>query len=198
MPAKRPPPPPRPSAAELARGELVALDPGLIHPAVAIFRGGLLVHASRVRLSGVLAKVADVGERCRLIALEVGEHLAGRGVEAPLALAFERVQIYRAAKSKGDPNDLVPLAIIAGQVSGLVPGARVISPTPREWSGGTSKAETGDPWASPRGERVRRRLSGDEFAAVIATHDAVDAAAIGLWALGRFERARVFPGATPG
>ncbi len=182
-----------------ASGELVALDPGLIHPAAALFRDGLLVAASRVRVPSRLAKdVRDVGERSRQVAALVCEWIVGhlrRGADGqpvpPSELVFERVQIYRAGRGKGDPNDLVPLAIISGAVAGIL-GCRVVSPTPREWTGGISKCEDGDPWASPRGGRVRRRLSDAELAAVTPSHDAVDAVGLGLWRLGRFELIRAY------
>jgi hypothetical protein len=179
--------------------DLVAFDPGLIHPAAAIFRDGALVAASRVPVPRRLAKdVSDYGERSRQVAALVAEWVVQRLVRdythqpaPPRELVFERPQIYRAGRSKGDPNDLIPLAIIAGAVSGIL-GCRVCAPTPREWTGGIEKDEEGDPWASPRGQRVRRRLSDAEFATITPSHDAIDAVGLGLWRLGRFERIRAY------
>ena len=113
------------------------------------------------------------------------------------ALVYEWPQIYPGSKQKTDPNDLPGLAAVGGGVAGILASTvtSVRTPTPREWAGQTPKSKTGDPWLSPRGERIRSRLSPAEFALTPAQHDVLDAVAIGLWAVGRFEQRRVFPGA---
>ena len=45
---------------------LLAVDPGLIHPAAALFRDGVLLGASRVRVPRDLAKL-EVADRCATI-----------------------------------------------------------------------------------------------------------------------------------
>ncbi len=104
-------------------------------------------------------------------------------------------QVYRQGRSRGDPADLLPMAGIALGVSvGLATGPT--APTPAEWTGQLKKSTTGDPLASPRRAHPWSRLSEDERACVVLSHDALDAVGIGLWALGRLDPIRVYPGAT--
>lgn len=167
---------------------LLAVDPGLRYPAGALFVGGELVKASRVKIPKGITPKTPVLERCRAIALAITDWA---GV-IPDVLVTEWPQIYTADKSKGDPNQLVPLAGIGACLSGLYLHARTISPRPREWTGNIKKNEDGDPWDSPRGQRVWSRLSVVERGRVVPSHDAVDAVGLGLFGLGRFERRRVY------
>jgi hypothetical protein len=114
-----------------------------------------------------------------------------RGVEQ---VVIEWPQIYRASKSKGDPNDLPGLAGVGMAIAARL-DVEVVSYLPRQWAGGTRKAETGDPLDSPRGRLVWRCLSPDERGRVVPSHDAIDAVGLGLHHLGRLQR-RVYPGAT--
>lgn len=176
---------------------LLALDPGIRYPACAIFVDGKLVTASRVKLPGKLAKL-PMGERVREVSLLIEAWVSGQGFNREQIddVVLECPQVYRVGKSKGDPNDLIPLALVGGYVAGIYVHASVTSPLPREWLGGnTPKASKGDPWESPRGARAARALSDIERSRIVPSHDALDAACIGLWRLGRFERVRVLPGA---
>ena len=167
---------------------LLALDPGIVHPACALFQEGVLVRASRVKLPGALAKLDP-------LARELGVAqciLAWLGGVRPDVLVVERPQIYRASKSPGDPNDLLSLAALNAAVGALVQAPTCKSYLPREWAGTTQKTKTGDPWLSMRGQRVHKRLSEVELATVVPSHDAVDAIGIGLHHLGRFDRIRNF------
>jgi hypothetical protein len=167
---------------------LLGFDPGLSHPAGALFVSGVLQKASRVKIPKGITTKTPIAERCRAIALAVTDWA---GV-IPDVLVIEWPQIYTADKSKGNPNQLVPLAAMGACLSGLYLRSKVISPTPREWTGNVKKDEEGDPWASPRGLRVKSRLSDIEFKRVIPSHDAVDAVGLGLYGLGRFNRRRVY------
>lgn len=186
---------------------LLALDPALNSPGVALFRNRVLTSAERLRQPKAQANM-PIGERALTVAHNIFEFwracdLYGTTVPgARIELVYELPQWYTAAKSEGDPNDLVGLALVAAAVSGLMSAwhdITVASPTPAEWTGGQlPKSKTGDPWKSPRGIRVRSRLSPEEIKCVQPSHDAIDAVGIGLWRLGRFERRRVFPGASDG
>ena len=180
-----------PSAATArAQGWLLAVDPGMRFPAAAVFLNGRLTDASRVKVPGALAKL-PVGERCRQVVTLVCAWASARMREGyPSHVVVEHPQVYSRRRSKGDPNDLLPLAMINGGVA-MYFRAPVISPTPSEWIGGIPKAAMGDPWASPRGRLLQSRLSELERATIVSTHDALDAVGIGLWALGRL--GRVFP-----
>lgn len=173
-------------------GRTAALDPGLDHPAVAIFSpAGVLEYAARVRVPGKLAKLCTA-ERCRQIAHLVADPVIAACADCPITMfVYELPQIYTAIKSKGDPNNLMKLGPLCGAVSALLDCA-CQEYLPGEWSHKTKKITRGDPWASQRGHRVRGRLTDEEAATVQATHDAVDAVGIGLHHLGRFDRVRVF------
>ncbi len=198
---------------------LLAIDPGLNNPAAAMFRHGVLVAASRVKPDKKWNDLV-VGERCRLVARRLSEwaydhgldastmraareaELAGRHAEARtlrqdrgiVILAVEWPQVYTRSKSKGDPNDLLPLAGVAMCLAGHL-DVEVRSYRPAEWIGQCPKKETGDPLVSPRGQLVWRHLSTKERATVLVSHDSIDAIGIGLFALGRL-RMHVYPGAT--
>ena len=188
-------------------GDVIALDPGLLHPAAALARDGVILRAGRVLVPGKLTKAKlPIGQRCLEVARLCYAQLARWAEEAgagptssrpfrPSAFITEWPQIYRREKSKGDPNDLIPLAGIGMALAAML-GVEVASPVPADWTGRIPKAETGDPWASPRGAKVARRLSAAERAVVQNTHDAIDVTGILLYKLGRYSVERVFPGAT--
>lgn len=171
----------------LLRGWLVNVDPGLIHPAIALFHHGQLCVARRVKVPKAVASL-PMGERVRQVVDLIGAACSEvLGTESPVALVTERPQVYAGAKSKGDPNDLIPLAMIIGGVS---TGFRVptISIVPRDWAGATRKETTGDPWLSPRGQLVESILSTDERARCESSHDAIDSVGMGLKVLNRVRR----------
>ncbi len=171
---------------------LLAVDPGLNNPAAALFLGGRLVQASRVK-SDPSWKHYNVGERCRL----VGENIFHWAINAGLPLSddtwlsIEWPQVYRASRSKGDPNDLLPLVGVAMCVAGRA-RLQVLTYTPAEWIGQCPKVTTGDPLASPRGALIWRHLDTNERASATVSHDSLDAIGLGLFTLGRLQR-RSYP-----
>ncbi len=175
---------------------LLAVDPGLRNPAVAISRDGKLVAASRIKIPAANHKL-DMGQRC----LNVARLIADYAKDTFDEIVVEWPKIYRGAKSKGDPADLFPLSgvglAVAGIMLGRNPNVSVVAPTAHDWIGSLPKSTTaGDVLTSPRGQRIWSRLSEEERAVVVVSHDAVDAAGILLWRLGRLERVRSFIGAT--
>ena len=178
---------------------LLACDPSVRRPGVALFFDTRLVACDVLRP----APADDPSQRCRVAVLAiVGWALDSRRVTrldflTDLdELVVEWPQWYATGKSKGDPNDLAYLAGIDVGLAVAFPGAAVRSPVPRDWIGGLPKATSGDPWASPRGVRIAARLSDAERALVPDSHDAIDAVGLGLWACDRFDRRRVYSGAT--
>lgn len=166
--------------------KLLAIDPGLRYPAIARFEDGVLVYASRVPIPRGITTHTPVLERCRAIAIAlIGDY-------RPDVVITEYPQIYVREKSKGDPNNLIPLAAIGACIAGLLPSTKIISPKPKDWTGNLPKSEEGNPWDSPRGRRIWGRLSAEERVRVVPSHDAVDSVGIGLWYLGRFDRRRVY------
>ncbi len=180
--------------------ELLAIDPGIRHPAAARFSGGKLIGAARTPVRADWTGL-DMGQRCLNVARAMvqWEHDVPPS-HAPIThVMIEYPQIYPEERDK-NPNNLTPLVGVAMAVVGLLaahnPALKVIAALPREIWDRLPKHETGDPWASPRGNRIASRLDDAERATIVASHDAIDAVGIGLWVLGRFERRRVFPGAT--
>lgn len=185
------------SPADLLTKNVLSFDPGARHPAAAVFVRGVLRAASRVKLPGAFAKL-PLGQRAHNIAFLTEAWARAQVFGSIDVVVYELPQVYRGRKNKGDPNDLIMLAVIAGEVAGRFPKAHVIEVTPRRWSGGTSKTTTGDAWDSIRGRRLIERLTPEERACVQDTHDALDSAGIGLWCLGRFSSERRLIGASDG
>lgn len=146
---------------------------------------------------------------------------AGLNLTPSMTVAFEKPQWYARDKSKGDPNQLVGIAGVAAVVLGRLLPQRVLSPTPSEWIGQLPKVcpvckgkktqktvgERGKPgkrevvvciacnssaWGTPRGRRIKSRLTDSEFMRCPDQNDAIDAVGIGLWAVKRLEPQSVF------
>lgn len=186
-----------------AVGDLLALDPSFVKPGVALFRGGKLIAAERVKIDPDY-KSMPFAERCGRVASDIIRWGIAHKMR-PRTYAYELPQFYseRDGKTVGDPNDLRGLIAIGAEIAGTLRLAMagydislvVHSPTPAEWAGQIPKATTGDPWASPRGVRVKSRLSPAELLAVVPSHDAIDAVGIGLFIQGRFSPKHIYPGA---
>lgn len=188
--------------------ELVALDPGIRSPGVALFRNGILVGAAKIRLAKELEDL-PMGQRCMRVAQQIAAWWDQYHESAIRTIVFEWPQIYAREKSKGDPNKLVPLVAVGTAFATIVQGANIqhgirppelLTPMPAEWTGQVPKSTKGDPWKSPRGIRIWDGLAPGERTAVPPQHDAIDSVGLGLWALGRYGSAgvnRVFPGAAP-
>ena len=176
---------------------LIALDPGLRYPAVAVFKDGVLVHASRVKIPGTSHKLA-MGPRCMNVAKLVYAHIVHTGAflepaDEAYELTIEWPRCYN--RMKGDPADLFPLAGVGMALAGML-GIAPDAPTAPEWIGNVGKTTKGDPLASPRAQRIWSRLSEAERACVVLSHDSLDAVGLGLWKLGRLEARKSFIGAT--
>lgn len=195
---------------------ILAVDPGLRHPAAALFRHGRLRAASRVKVLTAWHKL-DVAERCRLIGGAIQDWACAEGLDMDAMVrayeleaacdfiraralrqergvtqvVFEKPQVYRAGRSKGDPNDLLPLFGVGSAISARL-DVETVSYTPAAWISQIKKTETGDPLKSPRGRIIWGSLSKDERDRVVLSHDALDAAGLGLHHLGRLST-RVYP-----
>jgi len=182
---------------------VAALDPGLIHPAVAIGADKRLYAAERVPIPSKLSKlpigerVAQVVRLCVQRTLDLMQKIPG-ATKIDLVV-YECPKIYRGAKGKVDPQDLINITLVAGGWAGAFAayGARAQAYLPSEWIGQIPKSTLKDEqWTSARGQFIGRRLDAAEKAAVGPGHDATDVAGIWLKAADRLERQRVFPGCT--
>lgn len=188
---------------------LLALDPGTRSPGIAVFgASGGLVHASRVEIPPEWGDRED-GDRWLRVASEIASSVICYTIREVI---FERPQWYAKAKSKGDPNQLAGVAGVAACTVGILharssSSVEVFSPTPAQWVGQLSKVCAycdgakgkgrgkkrvlcpeckGSDWETPRGRRIRSRLSPAELALVPDQNDAIDAVGLGLFQLGRF------------
>lgn len=177
---------------------LLALDPSVRSPGAALFMNGRLIAAGRVRISDIC--VDGLGARWLETARAIYNWAFMHGMQqlAPLdCIVFERPQIYRAVKSKGDPNDLIGLAGVSMALVGLCRGnigapLEVCDYTPAEWIGQIKKTTTGSAKTSPRAQRILSRLDAAELAIVPDQHDAIDAVGLCLHRLGRLGIRRVY------
>lgn len=172
---------------------LLAIDPGIRGVGAALFLDGKLCAAKYVRNP---VKKGNDFNAVMGVADEVRDVAAVWGLEHdPMALrpfraVLEYPQVYTASKSKGDNNDLLPLAAVDGAIVALLgaPATRVL---PREWKGTITKEAVE--------HRVISRLGPEEILVASAAfrdakslaHNVVDAVGIGLHALGRFTPKRV-------
>ncbi len=192
---------------------LLSVDPSLNSAGAAIFVANRLVAC--VRVQPAITDTSDCfGARCLDIATGITKWFASRYSATELVdFVFEWPQIYTAIKSKGDPNDLPPLAGIGMAVAAKLQSAgvlgRIFTPTPAEWIGqcpkvcqtchGKNKKKckrcNGSAWKTPRGIRIRDCLAQREIDLTPDQNDAIDAVGIGLHRSGRLVSGRVFAGA---
>jgi hypothetical protein len=179
-------------AQALFQGYFATVDPGTEYPAAAAFYNGRLIAASRIKVPKTVRDIHNdnqlEGERARQISKLIAAWILEqtRGVP-PNAVVFENPQIYTRERSKGNPNKLIPLAMIGAGVASRL-DVQTYSPWPHDWIGGIPKSETGDAWESPRGQLIHGRLSVLERSVIVVSHDALDAVGIGLWILGRLDK----------
>lgn len=108
-----------------------------------------------------------------------------RSSQAVTRTIVEIPQVYTRTKSKGDPNDLIDIAVKGGWLAGkMAPYATLEMIRPQQWKG------TVDPEVML--DRIYNRLTDVEQALLSAApcpaslrHNIVDAIGIGLHAVGR-------------
>jgi len=206
-----------------APGTLLAFDPSISSTGLALFRAGVLVAVHRTTIARDAAdrSTSDTATRAAAVATDVRawvyDVLAGDVALLPEHVAFEWPQVYVVARSKGDPNSIVTVGVVAGAILGrvaMVPDTSVQAFKPAEWIGQLPKTiavpggrgrsrrrlpHRGEELTTPRGKLIAASLTASELSLVRnSNHDVVDAVGIGLRALKRLRTARVYPGASPG
>lgn len=167
------------------QGDLVALDPSIVSPGVAVFRDGVLY------ANCVLKIPADTklnhAERCSVAAGAIVTWLGNNQISARY-IAFEWPQIYQTDTPAVSNAVLYMIGVDMAVTTALVACSgieRVYSYLPAEIWNNLPKCKTGSSFTSPRGVRVASRLSNAERVVAVDQHDAVDAIGIGLHTLGR-------------
>jgi len=170
---------------------LLALDPSSNRCGVAVFLDGVLVVADHVdvpkggKYKCPMRQSVDMSRR---VFFWLQDYTVTE-------IVVEWPEIRKAAKAKGSPKHMLPLAGVAAGVAlslGLCPDA-CHALLPGEWAGQVPKDETvKGAKKSPRAIKTKSRLSAAELIIWegVKYHDTIDAIGIGLKHLGRFERKR--------
>jgi hypothetical protein len=183
----------------------LAVDPSLTRTGWALFRKGVLEGSGAIVLPPAKSKLAP-----KTVAARAARVAHGIMAKLPIYAAYDMTklelimewpQVYRATRSKGDPNGLLGIAAICGALVALANPASVLMKTPAEWIGQLPKATTAKgALTSPRARRILGNLTHDEREYLRrsneVTHDEIDAIGLGLYALDRLKPVKVFPGAT--
>lgn len=144
----------------------LAIDPGVKHLGVAVFDGGALVCAGLIKTEDKKA---------------LSEILFTYGY--PDSVVVELPQVYQRSKSKGDPNDLIAVAVVVGALQERLRRVELVKP--RTWKG-TVKKEV-------MLKRIVSKLTAEETALLpklskSLVHNVIDAIGIGLFAVGRLKK----------
>lgn len=179
-----------------ASARVLAVDPGARGCGVALFEDRALVCAAYVQ--SPLDVTADTGRAAAAGAMALAvigwlDHFAEKVKVDALVVEWPRVYAtaIRRGVSRGDPNDLLPLAGVDSALAALLAPAACYSYAPSEWKGQLTKEACS--------ARVMGRLTNAEFgvleAAVSAAkskaHNTLDAVGLGLHHLSRFTARRV-------
>lgn len=146
---------------------VLGIDPGLRATGVALYENGTW-HTDTIRVT----PTKDLAWRVWAITYDVQEFASYDCCDCNIdLLVIEHMQIYPGRKQKGDPNNLIKLAMIEGAIIGTVDHSQALLPTPRAWKGGVPK--------KIHHKRIRERLP--KLGKCSA--DAVDAVGLALYGL---------------
>lgn len=150
---------------------LAAVDPGKAGLGWAIFVDDLLFKA------GILENASH-----QLATIYLRELFRGW---KPFRAAIEVPQVYQQKLWKGDPNDLIDVAVIAGiAVAALAPWCAPELVRPHAWKGNAPKA-VGNKQTLARMDECEKIVLRASGATKSKEHNVLDAIGLGLWKLGR-------------
>lgn len=157
---------------------LVAIDPSLRATGWAVFEDGRLVSCGIVKTAA--------GTTAEQAAREVAQRLKN-DLDGAVAV-IERPQIYQGRRSKGDPNDLVGVALVAGACAAWAD--RAVFVLPHDWKGSIPKhAQLSRYIVHRRNEKALDDASCAVYRKCLAAwaaglrHNLADAVGIGLHAM---------------
>lgn len=116
-----------------------------------------------------------------------GNHAPFDVYDRPLTIVAELPQVYRAGRSKADPNDLVKLAFWLGVKVGSCRYDELHLVLPNRWKGTVPKDIMQTRIDEALSEDERRVLDSFKIQKSLK-HNLYDAVGIGLWFLGRLTR----------
>ncbi len=177
-------------------GTVVTVDPGCRGCGVTYWYEARLTAAAYIKnpvLKGQDAMSASVlAEKVGMWVREnaTTKKLSGIFAADIFRLVVEVPRIYPAGSQKGDQNDLIGVALVAGAVASAVMSEDVIQYFPREWKGTAKKEDVI--------EIIKSRIDSEESKAVILpraqdlAHNVWDSVGIGLHYFGRLLPARKY------
>jgi hypothetical protein len=151
---------------------ILAIDPGLRATGYAYFRNGTLARCGLKR-----CKLTERAE----IAAAIGRDFAVEFLRPLDVLLVEVPQVYQPRFLKGDPNDLVSLALVAGAALQLPAKARR-AVSPHQWKGNVPKEITRSRVLFALSD-IERDLVLDADVPESLRHNIFDAVGIGQWFL---------------
>ena len=152
---------------------ILAIDPGTRTTGYAIFDNSLLAACGCWTADGLYEMLAE-------IMLASVRMTLPHEILPELKTVVERPQVYGQRKWKGDPNDLIGVALVAGAAAVLFPAANFV--LPHAWKQSAPKDVIQ--------KRVREALSAAELKLVAEAkkHDIWDAVGLGLWYIRRLPK----------
>lgn len=169
---------------------LLAIDPGIAgRCGAACFVDGRLNQALIIK--PYVRTFQDDYARAAAMGRAVAEWVLTFG-RAPDRLVIEWPRIYRAGKTKADPNDMLLLTAIGGAIAGALfrdlPNLEISNVAPNAWKGDLPETQTQARVIARLDEDERQVLAeAFERTAPSARHNVSDAVGIGLDALKRFK-----------
>jgi hypothetical protein len=152
---------------------IVAIDPGLNCTGIAWLGDDGRICVASIRPKG---KAKSLGQRVSDIMSVIVNGPKTEGLSLnPTVLIIEKPQVYAGRLQKGDPNDLIDLAVLVGYLLGNLLPSCTLLPLPREWKGQVPK------------EIHHRRILKKHPYLKKASKDALDAAGLLLWGAERMK-----------
>ena len=173
---------------------LLSIDPAVTHFAYAHFERAPAGN-SQVLIACGLVRFNDFEELTLLADIVKRTAVGGMSMnQTGDAVVIEKPQVYAQRNWKGDPNDLIDVALTAGIVAGVFDCRFNEFVRPHEWKGNAPKEVIE--------KRVVTVLEVNELKALAAAqdlpkrklvtarmmHNVVDAVGIGLWKLNRLQK----------
>ncbi len=153
-------------------GRLVSIDPGTRFTGYAWFNDKRLVDCGIIKAKGLALMLV----RCRYYFEECAH------VVAPLAV-IEKPQVYTQRKMKGDANDLITIALVAGYCASFFENSEFV--LPRTWKGTVDKdvmcKRIVNRWMNER----EQEILGSKGIPKSQINNTIDAIGVGLHHLGR-------------